>query len=81
VFWTTTGDGRVHPGCARKMVGKIISQGHPVLYCENTEGGHGSGSSNAQAARTRALEYACLWRMLRQDWTTSRLYSFFIVEI
>jgi prolyl oligopeptidase len=53
-FWTTTRDDRVHPGHARKMVAKMISQGHPVLYFENTEGGHGAGSTNAQSARTTA---------------------------
>ena len=64
-FWTTTRDDRVHPGHARKMVAKMLSQGHPVLYFENTEGGHGAGSTNAQSARTTALQYAYLWRMLR----------------
>jgi prolyl oligopeptidase len=65
-FWTTTRDDRVHPGHARKMVARMIDQGHPVLYFENTEGGHGAGSTNAQSARTTALQYAYLWRMLRQ---------------
>jgi prolyl oligopeptidase len=64
-FWTTTRDDRVHPGHARKMVAKMIAQGHPVLYFENIEGGHGAGSTNAQTARTTALQYAYLWRRLR----------------
>jgi prolyl oligopeptidase len=64
-FWTTTRDDRVHPGHARKMVAKMLDQGHPVYYFENTEGGHGSGSINAQRARTNALTYSYLWMRLR----------------
>jgi prolyl oligopeptidase len=64
-FWTTTRDDRVHPGHARKMVAKMQSLGHPVYYYENTEGGHGAGSTNAQRAHINALEYAYLWKMLR----------------
>ena len=64
-FWTTTRDDRVHPGHARKMVAKMQSLGHPVYYYENTEGGHGSGSTNAQRAHINALEFAYLWKMLR----------------
>jgi len=64
-FWTTTRDDRVHPGHARKMVARMLAQGHPVLYFENTEGGHGSGSVNAQRARVTALQYAYLWKKLR----------------
>ncbi|QFU76790.1 S9 family peptidase [Halioglobus maricola] len=64
-FWTTTRDDRVHPGHARKMVAKLQSQGHPVLYFENTEGGHGKGSTNAQRARSYALEFAYLWSKLK----------------
>jgi prolyl oligopeptidase len=66
-FWTTTRDDRVHPGHARKMVAKMTDQGHPVLYFENIEGGHGSGSVNAQRAMTSALEYSYLWKMLKSD--------------
>ncbi len=64
-IWTTTRDDRVHPGHARKMVAKMAAQGHPVLYFENVEGGHGSGSVNRQRAQISALEYAYLWKMLR----------------
>lgn len=64
-FWTTTRDDRVHPGHARKMAAKMLGLGHPVYYYENIEGGHGSGSVNAQKANTTALEYAYLWKMLR----------------
>jgi len=64
-FWTNTRDDRVHPGHARKMVAKMLEQGHPVYYFENFEGGHGGGVVNEERARTYALEYAYLWKMLR----------------
>jgi prolyl oligopeptidase len=64
-FWTNTRDDRVHPGHARKMVAKMTSQGHPVYYFENTEGGHGSGAVSKQQARVTALQYAYLWMMLK----------------
>ena len=63
-FWTTTRDDRVHPAHARKMVARMEEMGHPVLYFENIEGGHGSGAVNAQRAQIRALEYAFLWSRL-----------------
>ncbi|MEM9056070.1 MAG: prolyl oligopeptidase family serine peptidase, partial [Pseudomonadota bacterium] len=63
-FWTTTRDDRVHPGHARKMVAKMADMKHPVLYYENTEGGHGSGSTNAQRAQIYALQFSYLWDKL-----------------
>lgn len=63
-FYTSTRDDRVHPGHARKMVAKMLAQGHDVLYFENTEGGHAAGSTNAQRARMWALTWAYLWQML-----------------
>ncbi len=64
-YWTNTRDDRVHPGHARKMVAKLESQGHPVYYFENTEGGHGAGAVNKQTAMVTALQYAYLWMMLK----------------
>jgi prolyl oligopeptidase len=64
-YWTNTRDDRVHPAHARKMVAKMEALGHPVYYFEQIEGGHGSGSVNSQRARTTALQYAYLWKMLR----------------
>ena len=55
---TTTRDDRVHPGHARKMVAKVKDQGHDVLYFENTEGGHGAGTTPEQQAYVNALIYA-----------------------
>ena len=63
-FWTSTRDDRVHPGHARKMVAKMQAQGHPVLYYENTEGGHGAGADNDQTAVTSALEFVYLKQKL-----------------
>lgn len=63
-FYTTTRDDRVHPGHARKMAARMEEQGHPMLYFENTEGGHGAGVTPEQRARMYALTYAYLWQQL-----------------
>jgi prolyl oligopeptidase len=57
-FTTSTRDDRVHPGHARKMVAKMLDQGHDVLYYENTEGGHAGAANNNQRAQLDALIYA-----------------------
>jgi len=64
LFTTSTRDDRVHPGHARKMAAKMIAQGHPVLYYENIEGGHGGAADNAQRAHMQALAMSYLWRRL-----------------
>ena len=64
LFTTSTRDDRVHPGHARKMVAKMQSQGHDVLYYENMEGGHGGAADNAQRAFMSALAYSFLWQEL-----------------
>jgi len=64
-IWTTTRDDRVHPAHARKMAARMQELGHPVYYFENTEGGHGFGTTNKQTAQVNALEYAYLWKMLK----------------
>ncbi len=53
-FQTSTKDDRVHPGHARKMVARMLEQGHPVYYFENIEGGHGAASNLKQRARRTA---------------------------
>jgi prolyl oligopeptidase len=65
LFTTSTRDDRVHPGHARKMAARMRDLGHPVLYWENIEGGHGGAADNPQRATMLALEYAFLWRQLR----------------
>ncbi len=63
-FDTSTRDDRVHPGHARKMVARMLAQGHEVLYFENIEGGHGGAADNEQRAHWQALEYSYLWQQL-----------------
>jgi prolyl oligopeptidase len=63
-IWTTTRDDRVHPGHARKMAAKMLDAGKDVRFFENTEGGHGSGGTNAQAARVTALQWIFLQQQL-----------------
>ncbi|QOC23457.1 S9 family peptidase [Wenzhouxiangella sp. AB-CW3] len=59
-FTTSTRDDRVHPGHARKMVAKMLDQGHDVLYYENIEGGHGGAANLEQQAYISALMYSYL---------------------
>jgi len=63
-LYTSTRDDRVHPGHARKMAARMLEQGHPVLFYENLEGGHGAAANNAQAARMWAQTFTFLWRQL-----------------
>ena len=60
LFTTSTRDDRVHPGHARKMMAMMESQGHPVWYYENIEGGHGGAANNRQSAFMQALAYTFL---------------------
>ncbi|ARN21845.1 prolyl oligopeptidase [Piscinibacter gummiphilus] len=64
LFTTSTRDDRVHPAHARKMAARMMAQGHPVLYYENIEGGHGGAADNEQRAHLQALEFSYLWQQL-----------------
>lgn len=64
-FTTSTRDDRVHPAHARKMVARMMDQGHKVFYYENIEGGHGGAANNRQAAMVQALIYTYLLQELR----------------
>jgi prolyl oligopeptidase len=64
LFTTSTADDRVHPSHARKMVAKMLDQGHEVYYYENIEGGHATAANNPQRAFMTALEYRFLAREL-----------------
>jgi prolyl oligopeptidase len=64
LFTSSTRDDRVHPGHARKMVARMLEQGHDILYYENIEGGHGGAANNEQAAFMTALEYTFLAKQL-----------------
>ena len=55
-FYTSTKDDRVHPGHARKMAAKMTDMGKPVIYYENTEGGHSAAANLKQRAFTDALQ-------------------------
>ncbi len=63
-FRTNTRDDRVHPGHPRKMVARMLEQGHPVLYWEDTQGGHSAGTTNEARAYGWALDFAYLWMKL-----------------
>ena len=60
LFITSTRDDRVHPAHARKMMARMIEQGHDVMYYENIEGGHPAYANNQQLAYRTALQYSFL---------------------
>lgn len=60
LFVTSTRDDRVHPGHARKMMARMMEQGHDVRYYENIEGGHSASANNVQLAYRTALQWAFL---------------------
>ncbi|QRP44084.1 prolyl oligopeptidase family protein [Amycolatopsis sp. FDAARGOS 1241] len=64
LFATSTRDDRVHPGHARKMMARMLEQGHDVAYYENIEGGHGGAADNGQLAFKWALVFEFLWSRL-----------------
>ena len=64
-FYTSTKDDRVHPGHARKMAAKMLGMGHPVIYYENTEGGHSAAANLKQYAYTDALQAVYMLQKLR----------------
>ncbi|SFY40380.1 prolyl oligopeptidase [Streptomyces atratus] len=61
---TSTRDDRVHPGHARKAAARLRELGHPVLFHENTGGGHAGASNNEESAHNEALVHTFLWRHL-----------------
>ncbi|MFI8400261.1 prolyl oligopeptidase family protein [Streptomyces sp. NPDC085463] len=61
---TSTRDDRVHPGHARKTAARLRELGHPVLFHENTGGGHAGAGDNEQAAHNSALLHTFLWQNL-----------------
>ncbi len=63
-FMTSTKDDRVHPGHARKTAARMEEYGHPFLYYENTEGGHGAAANLEQRAKFYALMYTYLYEQL-----------------
>ena len=64
LLMTSTRDDRVHPGHARKTAARLRELGHPVLFHENTGGGHAGAGDNEQAAHNSALVHTFLWQRL-----------------
>jgi prolyl oligopeptidase len=64
---TSTKDDRVHPGHARKAAARLEALGYPVLFYENTDGGHAAGANLRETARRIALEYTYLTRRLMDE--------------
>ena len=64
---TSTKDDRVHPGHARKAVAKLEELGYPVLFYENTDGGHSAAANLKESAKRLALEFTYLTRKLKDD--------------
>jgi prolyl oligopeptidase len=62
---TSTKDDRVHPGHARKAVARLEELGYPVLFYENTDGGHSAAANLRESAKRIALEYTYLTRKLK----------------
>ncbi len=63
-IWTTTKDDRVGPQHARKFAAKLAAMGIPYLFYEQTEGGHGSGTTIDDRSFIAALEWTYFTRQL-----------------
>lgn len=66
LIFTTTADDRVGPVHARKFAAKMEEYHLPFYYDEITEGGHGAGADNRQAARTWSEEFTYLTMKLME---------------
>jgi prolyl oligopeptidase len=64
LIFTTTKDDRVGPVHARKFAARLEEFHKPFFYDEITEGGHGVGADNKQAARTDAEHFTYLMMKL-----------------
>ncbi|MBI2646191.1 MAG: S9 family peptidase [Deltaproteobacteria bacterium] len=64
-FETSTKDDRVHPAHARKMAFYMGEQGHPFLYFEDIDGGHGGGITPEHAAEATARFYTYFLQKLK----------------
>jgi prolyl oligopeptidase len=61
---TNTKDDRVHPGHPRKFVARMEALGYPVMYYENTFGGHANDADPELNARRWARHYVYLSQKL-----------------
>lgn len=64
LVYTSTKDDRVHPGHARKFASALEDAGQPVMYYENTEGGHSAAANLEQKVKRYTIEYTFLLREL-----------------
>jgi prolyl oligopeptidase len=64
LVYTSTKDDRVHPGHARKFAARLEEAGQPVMYYENTEGGHSAAANLEQKVKRYSIEYTFLLREL-----------------
>ena len=64
---TSTKDDRVHPGHARKAVARLEELGYPVLFYENTDGGHSAAANLKESAKRIALEWTYFTRKLMDE--------------
>ena len=64
LFTTSSKDDRVHPAHARKMVARMQSFGHEVLFLETSGGGHGGNTGQEQTAEELARVLVYLYRQL-----------------
>lgn len=64
LYITSTKDDRVHPAHARQMVARMRELGHPVLYYENKDGGHGRSYNVKDTSLVMTLEYTYLYKKL-----------------
>jgi len=64
LVYTSTKDDRVHPGHARKLASALEDARQPVLYYENTEGGHSAAANLEQKVKRYSIEYTFLLRSL-----------------
>lgn len=65
LFETSRADDRVHPAHARKMAIRMKEQGHPVLFLEKADGGHGGGATLKTQAEEISHSFTYLWNRLR----------------
>lgn len=63
-FVTSTKDDRVSPAHARKAVARMQELGYPVLFYENTDGGHAAAANLNETAKRISLEFTYLTRKL-----------------
>ncbi len=66
-YITSTKDDRVHPGHARQMVTRLKQLGYPVMYFENTDGGHGRAANLKEYATMLGMEYTYLFQKIAPD--------------